>query len=69
MLIFMLASFGLPKNITKKVNKEISSVFEISDFSTEMITVSEGINTKLPTKIKPDNLMSYRIAQHYCISF
>ena len=52
----MLASFGLPKNITKKVNKEISSVFEISDFSTEMIIVSEDINTKLPTKIKPDNL-------------
>lgn len=52
----MLASFGLPKNITKKVNKEISSVFEISDFSTKMITVSEDVNRKLPTKIKQDNL-------------
>lgn len=52
----MITSFGLPKNISKKVNKEISSVFEITDFKTEMISVSETINAKLPTKIQQNNL-------------
>jgi Na+-translocating ferredoxin:NAD+ oxidoreductase RnfG subunit len=51
----MLASFGLPKNITKKVNKEVNSVFEITDFTTVMISVSDAVNAKLPTKIKQDN--------------
>ena len=55
-LIFMLASFGLPKNIKKKVDKEIISVFEITEFSTEMIIVSNETNTILPTKINQDNL-------------
>jgi Na+-translocating ferredoxin:NAD+ oxidoreductase RnfG subunit len=55
-LIFMLASFGLPKNINKKVSKEISSVFEITNFSTEMIVVSDKTNASLPTKINKDNL-------------
>lgn len=56
MLILVLTSFGLPKNISKKVNKEISSVFEVTNFSTEMITVSDALNATLPTKIKEDNL-------------
>jgi Na+-translocating ferredoxin:NAD+ oxidoreductase RnfG subunit len=55
-LLFILASFGLPRNINKKVNKEISSVFEITDFSIEMITISDAINATLPTKINKDNL-------------
>lgn len=55
-LIFLLASFGLPKNINKKVNKEVNSVFEITSFSTEMIIVSDETNATLPTKINKDNL-------------
>jgi len=55
-LILVLGSFGLPKNISKKVTKEISSVFEITEFSTQMITVSSTVNKSLPTKIKENNL-------------
>lgn len=55
-LVFLLASFGLPKNINKKVNKEINSVFEITNFSTEMVVISNAINKTLPTKINQDNL-------------
>lgn len=54
-LILVLGSFGLPKNIYKKVNKEITAIFEITEFSTKMITVSEAVNAKLPTKIKENN--------------
>ncbi len=55
-LLLVLGSFGLPKNIYKKVNKEITAVFEITDFSTKMITISDAVNTTLPTKISENNL-------------
>ncbi|MGB0973460.1 MAG: FMN-binding protein [Flavobacteriaceae bacterium] len=55
-VLLLISSFGLPKNISKKVNKEITSAFEITDFTTETISVSQAINTKLPTKINQDNL-------------
>jgi len=56
LLIIALGSFGLPQKINKKVNKEITLVFGITDFSTKMITVSSEVNVLLPTKIKEDNL-------------
>ncbi len=56
MLIVVLGSFGLPQKISKKVNKEISLVFGITDFSTKAIVVTSEVNTLLPTKIKEDNL-------------
>ncbi len=56
MLVVVLGSFGLPQKISKKVNKEISLVFGITDFSTKTIVVSSEVNTLLPTKIKEDNL-------------
>jgi len=56
LLILALGSFGLPQRINKKINKEITLVFGITDFSTKMITVSSEINTLLPAKIKEDNL-------------
>ena len=59
--VVILGSFGLPKNISKKVNKEISAVFEITDFSTEMISISNATNTILPTKINADNLFQILI--------
>jgi len=56
LIIVALGSFGLPQKINKKVNKEITSVFGITDFSTNTIIVSSEVNTLLPTKIKEDNL-------------
>lgn len=56
LLIVVLGSFGLPQKINKKVNKEITLVFGITDFSTKMIVVSSEVNTLLPTKVKEDNL-------------
>jgi len=56
LLIVALGSFGLPQRINKKINKEITLVFGITDFSTKMMTVSSEVNSLLPTKIKEDNL-------------
>ena len=56
LLTLALISFGLPQRINKKINKEITLVFGITDFSTKMMTVSSEVNTLLPTKIKEDNL-------------
>jgi len=51
-----LGSFGLPQRINKKINKEITLVFGVDDFSTNMMTISSEVNSLLPTKIKEDNL-------------
>ncbi|MGB5553774.1 MAG: FMN-binding protein [Flavobacteriaceae bacterium] len=47
--------FGLPKNLEKKVTKEIEKTFEITDFSMKPISISEGLSKTLPTKITPNN--------------
>ena len=60
-------SFDLPKNIQKKVDKEIKSAYEIDQFLLEPISISEELNLKLPTKINQtlfkiltgDNLLGY----------
>ena len=51
-----LMSFHLPKNIQKKVDKEIKLIFNLDDFVLEPIIVSEEINAKLRTKIKENDL-------------
>ena len=68
-LFFALISqaFDLPKNIQKKVDKEIKSTYEIDQFLLEPISISEELNLKLPTKINRtlfkilngDNLLGY----------
>lgn len=57
---FLLASllmfgFGLPKNVHKKVIKEVEKTFEIEGFKMDAIMVSEAVNEKLPTKLTADN--------------
>lgn len=52
----MLFGFGLPKNVEKKVIKEVEKVFEIEDFKMDAVVVSEELNLKLPAKITSDNL-------------
>lgn len=49
-------SFELPKNINKKVTKEIKSVYDVEVYSLEVITVSDELNKQLKTKIGADNL-------------
>ena len=51
-----LQSFQLPKNIQKKVDKEIKLQFNIEGFLLEPVTVTDEINTKLETKMSTNNL-------------
>ncbi len=52
----LLMSFELPKNINKKVTKEIKSVYKVATFSLEVITVSDELNKHLKTRIGANNL-------------
>jgi len=53
-------SFGLPKNVTKKIVKEVNKAFEISAFEMDAITISDEINGKTPLKFSKDNF--YRLS-------
>lgn len=50
-----LLGFGLPKNIEKKVQKELKKTFQISQFSLKPIEVSTNLNAELPMKINSNN--------------
>ncbi|MFD1163399.1 FMN-binding protein [Hwangdonia seohaensis] len=53
--LFLMA-FGLPKNIQKKVDKEIKSVFNIETFSFNAKAIPQDIAKKLPSKFEENNL-------------
>ena len=52
----MLISFTLPDKLLKKVNKEVKSVFEISNFEFKLIKIEDSINNLLPKRIGNDHL-------------
>ncbi len=54
--IAMVMGFGLPKNLQKKVDKEITGYFEIETFTMESIPVQNNLNKDLPSKITGENL-------------
>ncbi len=49
-------AFQLPKNVQKKVDKEVKSAFEVDELTMTSIEVSKAINAKLLTKITKNNL-------------
>ena len=55
-LAFILLSFGLPKNIQKKVDKEIKDIFTIESFAFNEVIISEKIGESWPSKFNNNNL-------------
>ncbi len=55
LIIFILLSFGLPKSIQKKVEKEIIENFNVENFDLTSVLVSSEIKKKLPSKFDDDN--------------
>ena len=53
---FSLLSFGLPKNLEKKVNKEITDTFEVENFGLISVTIPSEIEKTLPSRFGEDNL-------------
>lgn len=52
---FILAGFGLPKNVQKKVIKEVEKAFEVEDFQMNTVVIAEALRGQLPTKLTTDN--------------
>tara|TARA_R110002073_G_scaffold128999_6_gene275271 strand:- start:36293 stop:36829 length:537 start_codon:yes stop_codon:yes gene_type:complete len=53
--IVVFFSFGLPKNIEKKVRKEIGKTFQIESFSLNPIEVLPEVNSKMTSKIAKES--------------
>lgn len=58
--ILFLMSFGPPKSLEKRVDKEVKDVFEISTYNFENVKVPSTINSKLPSKITEENFFQIR---------
>ncbi|MEJ2112565.1 MAG: FMN-binding protein [Flavobacteriaceae bacterium] len=58
---FIFLSFGLPKNIQKKVDKEISSTFEVEAFSCEEKIISDEVTKDLPSAFGKENLFEIKV--------
>ena len=49
-------SFKIPKNIYKKVSKEINMVYETEDFTLNSVSIPSEMTNQLITKIDSSNL-------------
>lgn len=58
-----LLSLGLPKNVEKKVLKEVEKTFEIGNFNMIAVTIPDALNEKLPKKISADNFYKLTSAE------
>lgn len=50
-----LGGFGLPKNLEKKVQKELEKTFQIDGFSVTPVELSNAVNAKLPKQLTANN--------------
>lgn len=48
-------SFGLPKNIQKRVNKEIKAAFNVETFAFTEFSIPTDVAAQLPSKFKENN--------------
>ncbi len=56
LMAIIIMSFQLPKNIEKKVSKEIRTAYEVENYSLESILISDEINAQLNIRIGESNL-------------
>ena len=52
---FFLVGSGLTKKIQKKVDREIESTYEVTEFYLESMALEAKFTSKLPSKFGPDN--------------
>ena len=52
---FSLLSFSLPKNLQKKVDKEITEVFELDEFNLTSVLIPAEIEQTLPSRFGEDH--------------
>jgi len=59
-LALTFLSFGLPKKIQKKVDKEIKTTYDVEKFTFKAITISEAVAKELPSKFEADNFFEIK---------
>ena len=64
-VLFFIFGFAMPKEVSKRVLKEVRKTFEVSDFSMKPVQISDGLNEELPIKISGKNL--FRVTQDSAI--
>lgn len=55
-LSLVLLSFSLPRNLDKKVQKEVTKVFDIETFEMKVVEVPSSLNAQLPTSVNGGKL-------------
>lgn len=63
LITYLMFSFGLPKNIQKKVDKEIKDSFSIEKFSFISVSISSEIRKNLPSKFEEDNFFKIEVGK------
>ncbi len=58
--VLLLMSFGIPKSLDKKVDKEVKDVFEINSYNFGNVNVSSQVNSQLPSKITAENFFQIK---------
>lgn len=53
--VLFLMSFGTPKSLEKRVDKEVKDVFEIKSYDFEVVKIASDINNQLPSTITDEN--------------
>lgn len=51
----VLMSFGLPKHVQNKVNKEIKAAYQVEDFNLSPVLISSEISNDLPARFDDNN--------------
>jgi Na+-translocating ferredoxin:NAD+ oxidoreductase RnfG subunit len=54
-ILTLLSSFGLPKQLHKKVDKEIKATFNLEKYSLNSFAISQEIIKELPAQFNGDN--------------
>ncbi len=61
----LFTSFGLPRNIEKKVQKELEKTFQLTGFSLNPIRISDTLSAELPKKINDHNFFKISKGDDY----
>ncbi len=55
LLPFSISIVNIPAKIEKKIDKEVLSIFNIVDFSKELVLINDTVNISLPLKFNDNN--------------
>ena len=64
LMSLVLMSFGLPKRIQNKVDKEIKAVYQIEEFELSPIVISSEIAKTLPATFDDNNFFKIKTGQN-----